>query len=151
MSEYREFGWDEGFSKDFSENDFTVLPEGDYDFTVESFERARHEGSDWIPACHKAVLKLRVDTEAGSALITHSLFLCTKDSCKRDIYRFFESIGYIKDGDDLRPNWNASALVGQKGRAHVIQRASKNDPSKIFNNVKNFLPPEPKQFRAGVF
>ena len=39
MSEYREMGWDEGFSKDFSDSDFIVLPEGDYDFTVEGFER----------------------------------------------------------------------------------------------------------------
>ena len=151
MSEYREMGWDEGFSKDFSESDFITLPEGDYDFTVESFERARHEGSEWIPPCNKAVLKLRVESPEGPAVITHNLFLCTKDSFRRNIYRFFEAIGQVKDGEDLRPNWSASNLVGQTGRAHIIQRPDKTDPSKVYNNVKNFYPKQVKKFTPGSF
>ena len=151
MCEYIEMGWDEGFSKDFIDSDFIVLPEGDYDFTVEGFERARHKGSEWIPPCNKAVLRLRVDTANGSATITHNLFLCTKDSCRRGIYRFFESIGQVKDGEDLRPNWNSSFLVGQTGRAHIVQRADKTDPSKIFNNIKTFYPKQAKTFTPGNF
>lgn len=151
MSEYREMGWDEGFSKDFSESDFITLPEGDYDFTVESFERARHEGSEWIPPCNKAVLKLRVESPEGPAVITHNLFLCTKDSCRRNIYRFFEAIGQVKDGEDLRPNWSVANLVGQTGRAHIIQRPDKTDPSKVYNNVKNFYPKQVKKFTPGSF
>lgn len=151
MDNYKELGWDEGFSKDFSESDFVLLPEGDYDFVVESFERARHEGNEWTPPCNKAVLKLRIDSVEGTTLITHNLFLCSKDSCRRDIYRFFESIGQVKDGEDLKPNWNASFLVGQTGRAHVIQKASKTDASKIFNNIKNFYPKENKKFEPGRF
>lgn len=147
----RELGWDEGFDKDFTENDFVTLPEGDYDFTVESFERARHEGSEWTPACNKAVLRLRVDTERGPANIILNLYLCSKDSCRRTIYGFFESIGQVKDGEPLRPNWSAGFLVGQTGRAHIVQRADKNDPSKIYNNIKSFFPKELKKFTPGTF
>lgn len=150
-SKYREMGWDEGFDKDFSENDFIVLPEGDYDFTVESFDRGRHEGSEWTPPCPKAILRLRVDTPEEPAFITLNLFLCSKDSCRRMIYQFFESIGQVKNGESLRPNWNHGALVGQKGRAHIVQRPDRNDPSKIYNNVKNFYPKEPKKFTPGSF
>ena len=45
MSEMeRELGWDDEIEKDSGE--FILLPEGDYDFTVESFERSRHGGSE---------------------------------------------------------------------------------------------------------
>ena len=57
----------------------------------------------------------------------------------------------MKDGEDLRPNWSAGNLVGQTGRAHVIQRPDKKDPSKIYNNIKNFYPKQPKKFTPGKF
>ncbi len=77
MSEMeRELGWDDEIEKDSGE--FILLPEGDYDFTVESFERGRHGGSEKLPACNKAILRLRIDTGEGSALINHNLFLHTK-------------------------------------------------------------------------
>lgn len=151
MSEYRELGWDEGFDKDFNESDFIILPEGDYEFTVDDFERARHEGSAWTPPCPKAVIRLRIDTPEGAAFVNVNLYLCTKDSCRRTIYRFFESIGQVKDGEALRPNWSSTALVGQTGKVHIVQRVDKNDSSKIYNNVKNFYPKEPKKYTPGSF
>ena len=38
----RELSWDDEIEKDSGE--FILLPEGDYEFTVESFERARYQG-----------------------------------------------------------------------------------------------------------
>ena len=48
MAEYmeRELDWDDEIER---ESDFVLLPEGDYDFTVTGFERARHEGSEKLP------------------------------------------------------------------------------------------------------
>ena len=47
MSEFeKELGWDDVIEK---ESDFTLLPAGDYDFTITGFERARHEGSEKLP------------------------------------------------------------------------------------------------------
>ena len=58
MSEYdssfREFGWDDEIQNDSTP--FEVLPEGDYRFRVEKFERGRHSGSEKIPPCNKAIL-----------------------------------------------------------------------------------------------
>ena len=68
----RELGWDDEIEKDGS--DYVLLPEGDYDFTVESFERGRHNGSEKLPPCNKAMLKLRIDATEGTALINHNLF-----------------------------------------------------------------------------
>lgn len=40
MTEMRELGWDDEISREGGE--FLLLPEGDYNFVVESYERARH-------------------------------------------------------------------------------------------------------------
>ena len=51
MSEMdRELNWDDEIEKD---NSFITLPEGDYDFVIDHFERARHPGSEKIPPATK--------------------------------------------------------------------------------------------------
>lgn len=74
--EGRELGWDDTIQKEAPE--FEPLPEGDYDFIVESFDRGRHNGSEKLPPCNKAVLKLRVkSTDGREVTVTHNLFLHT--------------------------------------------------------------------------
>jgi hypothetical protein len=51
----REYSWDDQIEKD---SEFILLPEGDYDFEVMSFERGRHAGSDKLPPCNKAILAI---------------------------------------------------------------------------------------------
>ena len=59
MSELeRELGWDDEIEKDGS--DFILLPEGDYDFVIDHFDRARHPGIDKLPPCNKALVFFRV-------------------------------------------------------------------------------------------
>lgn len=59
----RELGWDDEITKD---DDFALLPEGDYNFTVVKFNRGRHNGSAKLPACNKAEIELKVDDGKGS-------------------------------------------------------------------------------------
>ena len=54
----RELGWNDEIENDGQA--FSILQEGDYHFGVLSFERARHNGSDKIPPCNKAVLTLAI-------------------------------------------------------------------------------------------
>ena len=76
MSEFeKELGWDDVIEK---ESDFTLLPAGDYDFTITGFERARHEGSEKLPPCNKAVVSIHIDAPEGSTTIQHNLFLHSK-------------------------------------------------------------------------
>lgn len=143
----RELGWDDVITKD-SEG-FTLLPEGEYNFVVESFERARHPGSEKLPPCNKAVLKLRIDAPEGSALITHNLFLHTKTEGM--LSAFFTCIGQKKKGEDLHMNWNQ--VPGSCGRAKVeIHTYTVNGEERQANNIKRFLPKEQgPSFKAGEF
>jgi len=137
MSEYettpREMDWDDVIDTDES---YTLLEEGDYDFTVTAFERGRFPGSAKLPSCKKATLTLTVQTAGGSAAVRHDLILCKELEWK--MAEFFRAIGQKKRGEALRPRWNE--VVGSRGRAHFKPRAyTKKDGSQgQTNNVERF-------------
>lgn len=147
MNEDRELQWDDTITNDGQ--DYITLPEGDYAFTVESFERGRHNGSEKLPPCNKAVIKLRIDTPEGPAFINHQLFLHTKTEGL--LSAFFSSLGLKKKGEPLRMNWNA--VPGSTGRAHITLDPDRNDPEKKYNHVKRFYPKDggTQTWKAGNF
>lgn len=142
MSEYnnmpREIGWDDELTNDGQE--YILLEEGDYSFTVTAFERGRFPGSAKIPACNKAMLTLSVDTYNGTATAKVDLILWSTLEWK--LSEFFRCIGQKKHGEPLRPRWNE--VVGAKGRAHFKPRKyTKKDGSEgVANDVEKFLDPE---------
>lgn len=143
----RELDWNDTIEKDSS--DFITLPEGDYDFMVEGFDRARHNGSDNLPPCNKAILKIRIDDPAGTVIVTHNLFLHTK--VEGLISAFFSSIGQKKKGEQLRMNW---ALVpGARGRLKLgIRKYQKDGEDRTINEIKKFYPKEvTPSFTPGKF
>lgn len=134
----REFDWD-----DFIENDspdYVILPEGDYNFTVMGFERARFNGSEKLPPCNKAVLSLEVESPEGRTIITHNLFLHTRTEGL--ICAFFNAIGQRKKGEKLQMNWNK--VIGSTGRCKVgVHTYTKKDGSEgKSNNIQKFYPKE---------
>lgn len=142
MSELgKELDWDDSIEKD---SDYVLLPEGDYEFVVESVERARHPGSDKIPPCNKAIVKLRIDSQYGTALIRHNLFLHT--NMEGMLSAFFTAIGQKKKGEKLKMNWGS--VPGSTGRAHVKPKQYNGNE---YNDIKKFYPKEEKQFKAGEF
>lgn len=151
--ENKEIGWDD--EVEIGEGgSFILLPAGDYDFTVETFDRARFDGSRnddgsvKTPACNKAILKLRINGSEGSTLITENLLLYEKMEWK--IAEFFQSIGEKVVNGKVRMNW--SAVPGATGRAKVgIRTYTKEGEEKKTNEIKKFLPKEPKKFQPGKF
>ena len=138
----RELGWEDTISK---ESEFITLPEGDYNFVVESFERGRHPGSEKMPACNKAILTLRIEAPEGCVHITHNLFLHTKTEGL--LSAFFASIGQKRKGEPLRMNWNQ--VPGSTGKAKIGIRTYNENK---FNEVKRFYPKEEgPAFKAGEF
>ena len=137
----RAFDWNDEIEKDSGE--WVLLPKGDYDFKVISFERGRHEGSDKLPACPKAIITLGFETPQGNTTIIHNLFLHSK--CEGLLSAFFCSIGQKKHGERLKMNW--SAVVGTTGRCKIdIRNFKKKDGSDgQSNEIKKFYDKEPAQ------
>lgn len=148
-----ELGWDDQIEKDSLE--FTILPEGDYDFTVIDFERGRHAGSDKLPPCNKAIVHIKVEGKEGVTVIRHQLFL--HSITEGMLCAFFTGIGQRKKGEKITMDWNK--VIGSGGRAKIRVRKWKNDngEEKVFNEIKKFYEPadgpqdSKKGFEAGRF
>lgn len=144
-TEGRELGWDDNITQ---ESSFIELPEGDYDFTINHYERGRFSGSAKIPPCNKATVFFDVkDADANEVSIRQDFLLHTKMEWK--LSELFRSVGLKKEGEEVRMNWNA--LPGLSGRRHVTLDPDKNDPSKKYNHIQKLYPKEPKKFEAGKF
>ena len=134
MSEFeKELGWDDEISQ---ESEFVLLPDGDYDFEVISFERSRSNGSDKLPTSNMAILNIRVPNGKESTAVKEYLVLHTKMEWK--LSQFFRSIGQKKAGEPLKMNWNA--VPGAKGRCKVIVEDFTNDKGeeKEYNKIAKF-------------
>lgn len=95
--------WDSEVTNE--QREFVLLPAGDYLFTVQSFERARYEGSAKLPPCSMAKLTITIHGgDKGETTVTHRLYLHTKTQGL--LGAFFESIGQCKRGETFRPRWN---------------------------------------------
>lgn len=132
----RELNWDDEIVKD---SDFILLPEGDYNFRVTGFERGRHNGSEKLPPCNKAIITLEIDSSEGKVYIQHNLFLHTK--CEGLLSNFFTGIGQKRHGEPLKMNWNS--VIGSTGRCKIGVRSWENKYGKQMqsNEVKKFYEP----------
>jgi hypothetical protein len=134
-----ELSWDGPIEKD---SEFTLLPEGEYDFEVTAFERGRHNGSEKLPPCNKAVLTIRLSSPEGqTSTLQHNLFL--HSSTEGMLCAFFVAIGQRKHGEKMNMNWNK--VIGGRGRCKVGIRKwqGKDGQDMQSNQITRFLePPE---------
>ena len=135
---------------DTIENDgqeFVILPEGDYNFTVTDFERGRFPGSAKIPACNKAALTLQVRTADGK-IATVKFDLILYRSLEWRISSFFRCIGQKKHDERLVMDWNK--VVGARGHAHFKPRTytTKDGEERQANDVDKFIDWDEKFFPA---
>ena len=134
--------WDDALENDGQE--YVVLEEGDYNFTVTGFERGRFPGSAKIPPCNKAALTLAVDTPDGTATVKFDLILYR--TLEWRISSFFRCIGQKKHGERLVMDWSKG--TGSKGRARFKPRTymDKNGDERQANDVDRFYDYEDKFF-----
>lgn len=134
----RAFDWNDEIENDSS--DFILLSDGDYDFEVSSFDRARHNGSEKLPPCNKAIVYIKIEVPEGEVTLKHNLFLHSKTEGM--LCAFFTCIGLRKHGEKLKMNWNK--VPGSRGCCRVGQRQWTNDDGKTItmNEIKKFYEPE---------
>lgn len=132
----RELGWDDEIEKEGG--NFILLPPGDYNFTVEKFERARFQGSAKMPPCNQAKLTLTIHSqEHGDVTVFHNLMLHTKT--EGFLSNFFTGIGQKKPGERLKMNWNT--VTGAKGRCKIVEnKYTSQGEERVNNQVDTFYP-----------
>lgn len=141
----REFNWDDEIQNDG--DNFEPLPEGDYDFTIDHFERSRSNGSEKLPPCNMAIVHFTIHGYDRDITVRENFILHTRMEWK--LSQLFRSVGLKQEGEKLRMNWNA--LPGLTGRCKVVQQPGIKDPSKKYNAIDTLYPKEPKKFKPGTF
>ncbi len=130
-----ELDWESEIVNDAQE--FILLEDGDYNFTVMAVERGRFNGSDKMPACNVAKVKLKIENPIGEVTLVHQLMLHSKVDWK--LAEFFVSIGLKKKGEPFRMTWN---IAGYTGKCRIGKRIYNNN---TYNEVKKFYSPEELQ------
>ncbi len=143
MAEGRAFTWDDVV---INESTFTLIDEGDYNFSVTKVERGYHGGSAKLPACPKVTLTLAILSEDGRELttLTHNIYL--HSSVEGLISSFLLSVGLKKHGEPVRiAEFNNAA--GKTGRCHVFIDEWTNDrgEDKKNNKIRYFIDSIPVQ------
>ena len=132
-AEYEEIGY-EGTIEEES-GGFTLLPEGDYDFTVSKITRGRYEGSDKMPACNSVTVELTVWGAQDKATISERFFLVKKFEWK--LSQFFLSIGVKKHGEPLVMRWNIEGMHG-KCKVYIDHYKKQDGSDGQSNKIKKF-------------
>ncbi|MDK8193749.1 hypothetical protein QP794_27065 [Paenibacillus sp. UMB7766-LJ446] len=137
MTQEREFGWDDEIVNEGGTG-FTLLPPGDYNFTVSKFERGRFAGSEKMPACNQAKMEIIVHSpEHGDVTLSHNLLLHSKT--EGFLSNFFAGVGLKKKGEPLKMNWPAT--LGRKGRLKIeIRNYTSKGEQRSANEIKTFYP-----------
>ena len=131
-------GWNDMLENDGQE--FVILPEGDYTFTVTGLERGQFPGGPKIPPCPKATLTLNIDN--GQGLATARIDLLLYRTVEWKISGFFRSIGQKKHGEKAVVDWNR--VIGSRGRAHFRPREyTRGGQIHRVNDVDHFIDYDP--------
>lgn len=139
MLENKVLSWDDEIV-DLDE-EYRLLPEGDYFFKVINFERAMYAGGAKVPACPKAIVTFAIyDGFKVATRIRQDFLLCQDVAWK--ISQFFKSIGEKKNGERIQMKWNI--VNGSYGKCHITTRSYVNrfNENKTINTIDRFLPYE---------
>jgi hypothetical protein len=134
MDDFKEIGWEDEINDEGEGFSYTLLPEGDYDFTVAKFERARHAGSAKVPPCNMAKVTFTIWGAEDSVEITENYFLCKKFEWK--LSQLFLAVGLKKHGEPLRMNWGALAGTRGKCRVYIDNYTKKDGTAGQSNKIK---------------
>lgn len=136
-----ELDWDSTIEKD--EQQYTLIPEGDYNFVVDHFDRTYvGENSEKYRGAKMAAVYLNIqmpdqeDVQLCENFILHSNFAWK-------IGALLVSVGLKKKGEPISGNYWAK-LPGTHGRCKIVQNASKKNPDQKYNNIQTFYEPADK-------
>ena len=134
------FDWNSTISNAEETNEYKPLPEGDYEFVINSVTKKMFNGSAKMPACPQASIEIHVDdpNTGRTVPVFSNLFLCSSQEWK--LAQFFKSIGVMSaDDKQLRMRWD---IEGEKGVCHIAPREYNG---KVYNDIKKWLLPKKEE------
>ena len=134
MPEGHALDWNDAIQKD---NQYILLPEGDYPFTIDHYERARHDGSEKIPPCPKSVVYFNIQGDNGEMTQIRESYILWS-SLEWKLSELFRSVGLKKKGEPLNMQWDK--LPGLSGRCKIKIDADRKDPEKKYNHIDRLYP-----------
>lgn len=141
--------WDDVLNvneKELETPQYLVLPEGDYEFTVDDVTYGNYNGSDKIPACKMATLKAKIATEKGTAYAGYRFYLY-EGRGTQNIARFFKAVGFDVSGG-LKPGLFFKKAV-QEGRSGIAHVKPNEYNGRTYNDIAYFKNPEEKKAETG--
>lgn len=133
-----ELDWDSTISAD--EQQYVVLPEGDYNFMVDHIDRSYvGESSERYAGAKMAVVYLNIEVPGQDSVQLKENFILHSNFAWK-IGSLLVSTGLKKKGEDIGGNY-WQKLPGTRGRCRVTQTAGKKNPDQKFNNVAKFYEP----------
>lgn len=142
----RELEWDDVITGENS--NFEPLPEGDYNFTVDHFERSRSSGGGKLPPCNMAIVYFNVRGQGREMMIRENYVMHSTLEWK--LSELFMGVGLLKEGETLSLGTLWKMLAGRTGKCKVGLKPGIKDPSKMFNFIDRLYPKE-NNFDPGRF
>lgn len=138
------FGFDD--TVEVPESSFTLLPKGEAFFTVTGVEKDRREFGKF-GMCYIATISFRCSSVEGNASADVEVNFPLVKEMGWKILQLATAVGFRKNGDgpQINPAWWGK-FKGEVGRCMIDHRTGKpkkeGDTPKIFNDLKEFLPPQ---------
>lgn len=145
QNQVKEYAWDAVIPEEDIKDEFTLLPDGDYEFSIAKIERSRFQPTDsskMKEACPMAIVHILISNPAtgNDVELQQRLFLIPRLSWQ--IAQLFDSIGTHKKGTPLQLNWN---IIGKTGMVKVNHREYNGN---TFNNIQKFISAEDANKKA---
>lgn len=156
-------GWNDVLDDDGGDNNFFLLPAGEYVFQVEGLKQTQFAGGKSIPACPQAELTLRVYTGDGrSQTVKENIYM--HNVVRWKLTAFFRSIGQKKRGETVNMDWSRvkgswgiamfepDEYIGTNGKSYQKNRLTRfedHDAAKI-QAVQQLLQPAGQHVRSGT-
>ena len=124
------------------EAEYTIIPQGEFIFTVSEIEKTYFNGSAKLPPCNQAIVTLMVDVNGEEPVPLKVNFFSHKKTFWK-AGQFFVSIGLKDKGQPYQIDWNKA--IGRKGKAAFVRKkwTGYDGQEREYTEVDKFLPFDP--------
>lgn len=145
----QEYDWDDEIE---NRSGFADVPDGEYEFFVDHYERAKVGGDGKYSGQNKAIVycNILMENVPQDQAPQFKTNLILNKAFDWKLSQFFISIGLMPDeeGATLKMNWNL--VGGARGRCKVEHKPNMNDATKTHPEIVEFLKPRKgKKWGAG--